>query len=156
HEGEDNVEYMTQNLDLLVNRFRNKNPNVQASTLKVYKSRLKSSLEDFQAWRKDCVAWEKSILEKAKALPVRERKNKSIEKRVGGNGRDRAVAAPVKAETPPPAPPQPSFSDGSRRISFPIRHDFNLEVAIPQGGITSKELLRLVLFLYPYCKDGEQ
>src|ERR1700730_1871557 len=63
NEGEDNVDYMLQNLDLLINRFRNKHSNVQASTLKVYKSRLKSSLEDYQAWSKDPIAWEKSVMD---------------------------------------------------------------------------------------------
>src|ERR1051325_10160223 len=50
NEDEDSIDYILSNLDVLINRFRNKNGNVRASTLKVYKSRVKSSLEDFKAW----------------------------------------------------------------------------------------------------------
>ena len=33
--------------------------------------------------------------------------------------------------------------------------DCNVEVVLPEGGLTMKELNRLVMFLYPYCKDVE-
>jgi hypothetical protein len=155
NEGEDNLEYMMKNLELLVNRFRNKHTNVQASTLKVYKSRVKSSLEDYQAWSKDPIAWEKTVLDKSKLTMSREKKQKAPR-----------PPAPrmepletTEADLPQP-PPEPSRKTGTsqatghtRKMSFPIRADFNLEVVIPSDGLTLKELLRLGLFLYPYCKD---
>lgn len=165
--GEDNVNYMLQNLDLLVNRFRNKNSNVQASTLKVYKSRLKSTLEDFVAFNKDAVSWERSVLEKATQF----KKDKSAKAAA-------AAAAAAASENPPPATTpneekktvrsnhraqtasaplirSSSETSGVRKVSFPIRNDFSVEVTIPADGLSSKELLKLGLFLFPYCKDME-
>lgn len=153
NEGEDNVKYMLDNLDLLVNRFRNKHSNVQASTLKVYKSRLKSSLEDYVSWSKDPLAWEKSVLEKVNASPNKDRKAKAKQK---------ALPRHVTKETVSPAAPRETearaalpATQGGRRVSFPIRSDFNVEMVIPTEGLSLKEMLRLGLFLFPYCKESE-
>jgi hypothetical protein len=162
NEGEDNVEYMLQNLDLLVNRFRNKQSNVQDSTLRVYKSRLKSSLEDYVAWSKDPVAWEKSVLDKSNAVRAKGRSEKKAnghstspaptepaaktERKGNGNGNGNGVEA---------SPETSSVKGAARRVSFPIRNDFNLELVIPKDGLTLKELIKLGLFLYPYCKESE-
>ncbi len=155
NEGEDNVDYLLENLDLLVNRFRNKNSNVQQSTLKVYKSRVKSSLEDYRAWCKDPIAWEKSVLEKSNVAHAKERKAKAA-----------AKEKPVKAEAPiatarvekTAAEPRPTIEKtprGGRKVIFPVRSDFNVELVIPDDGLSMKEMLKLGLFLYPYCKDSE-
>jgi hypothetical protein len=130
----------------------------------VYKSRLKSTLEDFVAWNKDAVGWERSVLEKANQF----KKEKSAKAAAAA-----AAAATAASATPPPAeekkvqrPPhrpqtisnplvRASESAGSRKVSFPIRNDFNVEVTIPSDGLSSKELLKLGLFLFPYCKDLE-
>jgi hypothetical protein len=149
HDGEDNVEYLLQNLELLIHRFRNKNTSVQASTLKVYKSRVKSSLEDYRAWSKDPIAWEKSVNDKSKLSQQKERKP-----------RNNLVANQKKVAAQSTAPENageqsPQQRDG-RRVCFPIRPDANVEVVLPAEGLTLKELLRLGLFLYPYCKDLEQ
>lgn len=150
--GEDNVHYMLQNLELLVNRFRNKNTSVQASTLKVYKSRLKSTLEDFTAWSKDAIAWERTVLEKSQQAG-RDKKAK-----------EKAAATPspapekTKSRTVPTATvPTPRVIETGevRKVSFPLRPDFNLEITMPADGLSSKEILKLNLFLYPYCKDIE-
>src|ERR1700733_4930856 len=76
NEEEDSIDYILKNLDLLINRFRNKNNNVRASTLKVYKSRVKSSLEDFRSWSADPFAWERAVTDKAKAAGLESRKEK--------------------------------------------------------------------------------
>src|SRR6476661_1603494 len=76
NEEEDNIDYILKNLDVLINRFRNSNTNVQASTLKVYKSRVKSSLEDFKAWSADPFAWERAVTDKARANRKESRKEK--------------------------------------------------------------------------------
>ena len=160
NEGEDNIRYMMDNLDLLVNRFRNKHNNVQASTLKVYKSRLKSSLEDYVAWSKDPLAWEKSVLEKVNASPHKDRKGKkgkaakkaAVETKVETV---KEVAVPPKTKAPVRQPVAASSPEEGRRLLFPLRPDFQVEVVIPHEGITMKELMRLGLFMYPYCKDGD-
>jgi hypothetical protein len=152
NEEEDNLDYILSNLDVLVNRFRNKNNNVRASTLKVYKSRAKSSIEDFQAWSADPFAWERAVTDKAKAAAaIESRKEKKPA---------RAASRPGKRDTDPEtedslenAPATGKSLEGVRHVSFPIRPDFCVEVTLPPEGITLKELRRLGLFLYPYCQD---
>ena len=80
NEEEDSIDYILKSLDVLVNRFRNKSENVQASTLKVYKSRVKSSIEDFKAWSADPFAWERAITDKAKAAGMSSRKERKAPK----------------------------------------------------------------------------
>lgn len=166
--GEDNVGYMLQNLDLLVNRFRNKNSSVQASTLKVYKSRLKSTLEDFVAWNKDAVSWERSVLEKATQFK-KDKSAKAAAAAAAAAATTTVSQAPKACETTEKTTARTSHraetvttpiirsteTAGTRKVSFPIRNDFNVEIIIPADGLSSKELLKLGLFLFPYCKDME-
>lgn len=149
NEDEDSIEYILENLDLLVNRFRNRHTAVQPNTLKVYKSRVKSSLEDYRAWSKDPIAWEKSLHEKTKAV-LKEKKSRA--QTVKSQRRKNYAPETIDSVSTPLAP---TANNGLRRVSFPIRPDFNLEVTLPGEGLSMKELLRLGLFLYPYCKDLE-
>lgn len=152
HEEEDNLDYILNNLDVLVNRFRNRNQNVLASTLKVYKSRAKSSIEDFQSWSADPFAWERAVTDKAKTI------QKKVSKRQTQINTPPSAKREVRRkQTPTDSPVEAQLptvdSKGVRRISFPIRPDFNLEISLPKEGITLAELNRLGLFLYPYCTD---
>src|SRR5690606_18718405 len=124
------------NLDVLVNRFRNKNNNVRASTLKVYKSRVKSSVEDFKAWSADPFAWERAVTDKAKAAAAAERGKERLGRK---DRKDRTPAKPARAarkgagalaamESQLTSAPE---IDGGRRVSFPIRPDFSVEMTIP-------------------------
>jgi len=150
NEDEDSIDYILKNLDVLINRFRNKSQNVRASTLKVYKSRVKSSLEDFKAWSADPFAWERAVTDKAKASGLESRKEK-LEKQ---------PAAQQMRKPPPPAPAVKLQADADlnadakmRKVSFPVRPGLVVEMTLPEQGITQKELHRLGLFLYPYCTD---
>ena len=166
NEDEDGLDYILSNLDVVVNRFRNSNTNVQPSTLKVYKSRVKSSLEDFKAWSADPFAWERAITDKARAAKLdqrREQKRKAktvAETAPAPAPRKRADRKPAAepVATPPVAAqtaiePLESTNGVSRRVSFPIRGDFSVEMTLPPEGLTLKELHRIGLFLYPYCND---
>lgn len=152
-EEEDHLEYILKNLDLFINRFRNKSKSVNEATLKVYKSRVKSSLEDYKAWSNDPFAWERKLNEKKAATQVQRRTKKAT--------KPIKPAEPVVSESEiqlpeeQMAPEVKVLSQPSRRISFPVRSDFNVEVVIPEGGLTLKELSRLGMFLYPYCSDIE-
>ncbi len=152
NEDEDSLNFISQNLDVLTHRFGNKNPNVQASTLKVYKSRTKSSIEDFRAWSADPFAWERCVTEKAKASASENRKEKRGKKKAS-----KVVKPTLEASEGEPLeePPVQMPESKVRRVSFPIRADFSIEISIPVEGITQKELHRLGLFLYPYCQDLE-
>lgn len=157
--GEDNVDYMLRNLDLLINRFRNKNTTVQASTLKVYKSRLKSTLEDFVAWSKDSESWERAVLEKANQTQREKKVKAAAQSAAQGMGGKSATAPAPRTKAAPlhsggvSAPSRQVETQGVRRVSFPIRTDFNMEITLPGDGLSSKELLKLGFFLFPYCKD---
>jgi hypothetical protein len=166
NEDEDSLEYILKNLDVLINRFRNRNTTVQASTLKVYKSRVKSSLEDFRAWSADPFAWERAITDKARAAGKENRKERKKKPVPAAPQAEVSASAPEPAPAPAPVevtieplparrenPIRPEISLSGRKVSFPIRADFCVEVVLPEEGITLKELHRLGLFLYPYCKD---
>jgi len=153
NEDEDSIEYILKNLDVLINRFRNRNTNVRASTLKVYKSRVKSSLEDFKAWSADPFVWERAVTDKARAhgLEHKKRKPKKVEE-VEVAATPRAKREP-RVEAPVVEASATMTLAVGRRVSFPIRADFSVEMVLPPEGITLKELHRLGLFLYPYCQD---
>lgn len=151
NEEEDHLEYILSNLDLLINRFRNKSKSVNEATLKVYKSRVKSSLEDYKAWSNDPFAWERKLNDKKAASQVQKRSKKTIKTPKPIEQKSQ----PVMEEATLTQEPTAVFKApaAARRVSFPIRADLNVEVVIPEGGLTLKELNRLGMFLYPYCND---
>ncbi|NBX69675.1 MAG: hypothetical protein EBR01_12010 [Proteobacteria bacterium] len=151
NEEEDHLEYILSNLDLLINRFRNKSKSVNEATLKVYKSRVKSSLEDYKAWSNDPFAWERKLNDKKAASQVQKRSKKTIKT----SKPIEQKSQPVMEEATLTQEPTAVFKApaAARRVSFPIRADLNVEVVIPEGGLTLKELNRLGMFLYPYCND---
>lgn len=163
NEDEDNLEYILGNLDLLIHRLRNKNPNVRASTLKVYKSRVKSSLEDFKAWSADPFAWEREVLIRAKANGLEGRKEKQEAKRAKQPAAEKkavvdveveeVVVATAAVEAAPVATPMPPVA--GMHVRLPIRPDFSIDIVLPKDGLKLKELHRLGMFLYPYCVDVE-
>jgi hypothetical protein len=154
NEEEDNLDYILNNLDLLINRFRNRNNNVRASTLKVYKSRVKSSIEDFKAWGADPFAWERAVIDKAKSTSTSQEARKEKRKPAATDKKEtvQVKEEPLEktVETPLAAN---SHSSGARKVSFPIRPNFCVEMVIPPEGLSLKELHRIGLFLYPYCYD---
>ncbi|MBI1861666.1 MAG: hypothetical protein HYR96_12180 [Deltaproteobacteria bacterium] len=189
NDEEDNIDFLLTNLDLLVNRMRNKNKGVNESTLKVYKSRLKNTLEDYKGWAADPFAWEKRVTEKSKVQAAEARKLERVKKQaktvkapktVKVSRREEAAEALAEAtdaaESVPAPVVAPSIestltnfaaqgaghivsgqnSGKVRRLSLPIRNGFDIEVTLPADGITLKELQRIGLFLYPYCKDSDQ
>ncbi len=145
NEEEDSIEYILGNLDVLINRFRNRNNNVRASTLKVYKSRVKSSLEDFKAWSADPFAWERAVTDKTRAnLGAETRKEKKAKTEPSKEELPKQKKAPVEER---------SGTEIVRKVSFPLRPGLSVEVTLPADGLTKKELNRLGLFLYPYCNE---
>lgn len=148
NDDEDSVEYILSNLDLLLNRYLNKNKSVTHNTLKVYKSRLKSCLEDYKAWSADPFLWERNLTEKKLAEKRVENKQKTLKPK-------QKKAAPVEEVMEELAEelPQTTVKSQSLRVAFPIRENLSIEVTIPKDGLTLKELKRLGMFLFPYCKD---
>lgn len=151
NEEEDHLEYILSNLDLLINRFRNKSKSVNEATLKVYKSRVKSSLEDYKAWSNDPFAWERKLNDKKAASQVQKRSKKTIKTSKPIEQKSQPVIEEATFTQEPTAVFKAPAA--ARRVSFPIRADLNVEVVIPEGGLTLKELNRLGMFLYPYCND---
>lgn len=149
NEEEDNLDYILSNLDVLVNRFRNKNNNVRASTLKVYKSRTKSSVQDFKAWSADPFAWERQVTEKVKSAGLESRK----ERRQARKAVPRKAARKTTSAAPRKAKEVHRDAGEARTVTMPIREDFSIEIELPPNGISLKELNRIGMFLYPYCND---
>jgi hypothetical protein len=140
--------------------------------LKVYKSRVKGSLEDFKAWSADPFLWERSVTERAKIHAQdrkREKKKKTTEDLVAkakslpspesGNGGSEPTTKQVSNEKKANElqselrPQSQQIQQGGRSVSFPIRDGFLVQVNLPEDGLTLKEFKRLGLFLYPYCTD---
>lgn len=159
-EDEDNVEYMLSNLEVFVNRFKNKNKITNEATLRVYKSRTKSSLEDYKSWSADPFAWERSLLQKQKTQSEEKRAKKAKKAAVQKEPEAPVVEAvaemveePKVKTAPSPKPVEEPRKQGSTKFSFPLRPGFNIELQLPEDGISWKEYQRLGLFLYAYCKD---
>lgn len=160
NEEEDNLDYIMGNLDLLVHRFRNRNPNVRASTMKVYKSRVKHSIEDFQSWSADPFVWERQVSEKAKLLERGQRKSLRAARKISEPVEDaiaRKVATQALSELGElevdTAEDTAETVDRARKVQFPIRSGTTVEVTLPAEGLTMKELRKLGMFLFPYCTD---
>jgi hypothetical protein len=159
NEEEDNLDYLLQNLDLLTHRFRNKNKAVSEDTLKVYKSRVKSSLEDYRSWSTDPFGWEKSVSERKSAV-VREKKRAQkspVAAPVKSSSRKAARTIPAKttAKGEIPVQSESTESETEQTLSLPIRPGCTINIALPSGGLTLKDLHRLGMFLYPYCTDAD-
>ncbi len=146
-EGENSVEYLLKNLSLIASRYEKKTKNVTRSTLRVYKSRVKSSLEDYQSWCRDPIGWEQTVLNRQPLQKQKQKKArakaKAREEQLQREPDDRMAEAPLMART------------GSRRLMFPVRDGFDVEVVIPAEGLTAKELLKFQLFLYSFCQEAE-
>jgi hypothetical protein len=139
-EEEDSIPFLVDNLDVLTHRFRNQNQNVRASTLKVYKSRVKHSIEDFRAWSADPFLWERELTQKKKHQGVEKRREGAASKRAS----KQTVAPTDEASAPIRA---------SQQIRLPLRPDVSIEITIPAEGLKIKDLHRIGMFLLPYCED---
>lgn len=147
-ENEKTVEYVAKNLDSVVHRFGIKNKDkFTGQTIEVYKSRVKNTLDDFDSWTTDKAGWERNVIGRSKTSSAKPKEEKpSAGKGKQSGARRPEAAAPAEEAT---------YSSGkaTRKLSFPIRPDFEAKVEIPMDGLTSAELRRLGLFLLPYCND---
>jgi hypothetical protein len=146
-ENEQTVEYVTANLDSVVHRFNNRNKEkFTGQTVEVYKSRVKSTLDDYLAWTNDKAAWERSVIGRSKQTSSKPKEEKASQKK-------QPKGAASTPETPFVKAQEEQGSKRTRLLSFPIRPDFEVKVEIPAEGLTSLELKRLGYFLLPYCSD---
>lgn len=148
NDDEDSIDYILGNLDLLLNRYLNKNKSVTHNTLKVYKSRVKSCLEDYKAWSADPFAWERNLTEKKLAEKREEKKQKPQKAKL-----KKSVQHAVAEEEISEEASLPTEKSTQLRVAFPIREGLSIEVTLPKDGLTLKELKRLGMYLFPYCKD---
>jgi hypothetical protein len=112
--GHDSVSYVQDNLDGVVRRYGNLNPNVGQASLDTYRSRIKRAIADFVGYRTD-PQWQpasrakRAAVESSEALPQ------------GGRA---PVAAPASA---------PSELAGALRHRFPLRSDLDVEIVLPRN-----------------------
>lgn len=168
-EQEDNIDYILQNLELFINRYRNRNNVTNDATARVYKSRVKSSLEDFKAWCADPFQWEREQAQK----PRHPQAEKPAKKNVKKEKKEKVVVlAPLPVAPPPPvfstpiqspAPtvPAPVLKAAVKaavehlKVSLPIREGFSIECCLPEDGLTLKEFNRIKSLLYAYCREAD-
>jgi hypothetical protein len=140
------VEYVRDNLDVIKSRFSNLNKEIRGNTVEEYARRVQLVLNDFESWKTDRAAWERSVSNRQNARATgdgekktRTQKPENAKKQSSNNG---------------PEATKQTNSD-ARVVTFPIRLDFDLSVTLPRDGIKVSELKKLVYFLLPYTKDWE-
>lgn len=166
-EQEDNIDYILQNLEVFIHRYRNKNKVSNDATVRVYKSRVKSSLEDFKAWCADPFQWERTQAQKPRHTPSSESKKVQSPK-PKKKKRENAIEVPKELSAPVPSPAQvevlvveepPRVITRTRtehlKISLPIREGFSIECFLPEDGLTLKEYNRIKSLLYAYCHEAD-
>jgi hypothetical protein len=142
-DSENTVEFVTANLDAVMQRFCNRSKtDFKGNSLNTYQSKVRSTLKDFREWNESPANWEKSV----------NSKSKSSRSEKPGSSKVRAKRVPSEVQLPINKAEVASGTN-TRRLTFPIRANFDLPVEIPADGLTLTELKRLGAFLMPYCKD---
>lgn len=174
-EQEDNIDYILQNLEVFIHRYRTKNNVSNDATVRVYKSRVKSSLEDFKAWCADPFLWERAQAQKPRhthqseprkaKIPSGKKKKEifvapepvEVEAVVESEPVQVQKSAPIVEESrPQPQKSAPKKASGEGlRISLPIREGFSIECFLPEDGLSLKEYHRIKSLLYAYCREAE-
>ncbi len=134
-EKEQNLDHIEENFDILYKRFCNHNATkYKGQSLEVYKSRVRKALDDFFSWKQDPAAWERSLTSRGTKSTTQAKSKKP----------DLKVEKPSSKLKDEPT---------TRRLSLPIRPDFEVKIEIPENGLSRSELHRLGMFLFPYCSD---
>lgn len=168
-EQEDNVDYILQNLELFIHRYRNKNNVSNDATVRVYKSRVKSSLEDFKAWCADPFQWERTQAQKPRHTHTEARKPKTAPKVKKAKEPKHLEPKVVETEKLIPTKPKavipqpveevakpPRRQDSERlKVSLPIREGFAIEFHLPEDGLSLKEYNRIKSLLLTYCREAD-
>jgi hypothetical protein len=137
-DAQKNVDYVLANLDAIKVRFLNLNREVTGTTVDEYIRRAKIVLTEFQKWSADRAGWERDAGSRgAKAAGDSEKKKRTDRKEQ------------------PESAPQGNGGARVRKLSLPLRKDFEVEITLPWEGLTKAEVLRISRFLAPYANDWE-
>lgn len=130
-------------LDLIFQRFVNRNKvAVSPGTLRTYKRRLGTAIEEFVAWREDPTAYRPKLgtRDRAPSEGPSKPKQQRTERREPTGAEPAPESVPV--ETP----------KGLLTIPFPLRSDFVVSVQVPRD-LTSKEATRISAFIKTLAID---
>ena len=138
-EGEKNVEYVRDNLDVIKARYMNLNKEVAGATVDEYGRRVMLVLTEFAEWKEDRSAWEKKHAAKQSTRPAGDTEKK----------------AKPKTEKPKVEAVQPEGSiridPATRTITIPLRNG-DATITIPREFVTG-DVKRLAWALLPYATD---
>lgn len=161
-EGEPNTaQWVHDNMDLLLQRWVRRNPEMKTDTARTYGSRARTVIKEFQRWDAEPAAYrpkaarsssraEKKPEESAKKRPM------PLVTRTTPTVVQQPVAPPPQ---PQPAPPPPPVAEHVRKVQpgdlreCPLGSDRTFQYLPPTGGMKLKEALRVAFHLFTICDD---
>lgn len=137
------VEYLSENLDVIKQRFMNLNTDVAGATVDEYARRVKLVIDDFTEWKADRGGWERKNAAKQNS-------------RSSGDGEKKAKpkAEKSKAESAPASIPAASsihVDRSLRTVEFPLRSG-DAKVTFPRD-LTMADVKKIAWGLMPYAAD---
>lgn len=127
------VEYLSENLEVIKQRFMNLNKDVTGATVDEYARRVRLVIEDFTEWKADRGGWERRTAAKQSARPA-------------GDGEKKPRAA--KAEKPKAQEPASAASaeasstsdPATRTVEIPLRKGVEAKLTLPREDFTMADV----------------
>lgn len=140
-EDQQNIEYVSEHMDVIKARFTNRHPEVRGGTVDVYAKRAALTLKDFLAWKSDRAGWERELAAKQAG---RTTTAEGAEKRPRP---DKPKAAPA------PAAANENDSD-THTVTIPLPAGTKVVVKLP-NALLVKDLQRVMWALLAYTSDWD-
>lgn len=153
-----NVEWISDNIDLLLQRWIRSKPEMKSDTAKTYASRARSAIKEFLRWDSDPAAY------RPKPTPFVGARAEKKSPPPAAKPAQIAIApdaSPVVSAPKPESPPSP-VAIGSEHVrkaqpgdlrECPLGGDRSFQYLPPQGGLKLKEALRIAFHLFTICDD---
>jgi len=141
-EGEKNVEYVRDNLDVIKARYMNLNKNAAGATVDEYGRRVKLVLEEFAEWKADRSAWEKKHASKQSTRAADDGEKKAKPRAEKPKAQEPASTSTAGASTADPS---------MRTIEIPLRNG-DATLTIPRE-LTMADVKKIAWGLMTYATD---
>jgi hypothetical protein len=137
-----NVEYLTDNLDVVKGRFMHLNKDVAGATVDEYARRVKLVVDDFVAWKADRAGWEKKNAAKQASRPA-------------SDGEKKAKPKADKTETASTSKPDISatIDPSMRTVEVPLRKGVEAKLTIPREDFTMADAMKIAWAMVAYTSD---
>ncbi len=144
-EGEKNVEYVHENLDVIKARYLNLNKEMAGATVDEYGRRVKLVMDEFTEWKADRSAWEKKNAAKQNGRPAADAEKKPKVKA------EKVKAEPVNSTLNAQASGGFTADPSLRTIEFPVRNG-EARITIPRD-FTMADVKKIAWGLMTYASD---